>query len=123
MKKKCCWMTKNESDETGPYFLVFSLNTGKYEPEKTPYLDSFQAMGPFLFFTIFSVSSDITFMLNWFKEGFMQHCITFDIRRIFPHIFKQTERIRKKDTHYLFLRGNHIISRGLKMGSRRVFII
>ena len=53
MKKKCCWMTKNESDETDPYFLVFSLNTGKYEPEKTPYLDSFQAMGPFLFLPFF----------------------------------------------------------------------
>ena len=29
---------------SGPYFLVFCANTGKYEPEKTPYLDTFQAV-------------------------------------------------------------------------------
>ena len=28
---------------SGSYFLVFGLNTGKYEPEKTPYLDTFHA--------------------------------------------------------------------------------
>ena len=26
---------------SGPYFVVFSPNTGKYGPVKTPYLDSF----------------------------------------------------------------------------------
>ena len=26
---------------SGPYFSVFSPNTGKYGPEKTPYLDAF----------------------------------------------------------------------------------
>ena len=26
---------------SGPYFSVFSPNTGKYGPEKTPYLDTF----------------------------------------------------------------------------------
>ena len=29
---------------SGPYFPVFSPNTGKYEPEKTPYLDNFHAV-------------------------------------------------------------------------------
>ena len=29
---------------SGPYFAVFGLNTGKYEPEKTPYLDTFHAV-------------------------------------------------------------------------------
>ena len=29
---------------SGPYFLVFCANTGKYEPEKTPYLDTFHAV-------------------------------------------------------------------------------
>ena len=28
---------------SGPYFSVFGLNTGKYGPEKTPYLDTFHA--------------------------------------------------------------------------------
>ena len=27
-----------------PYFPAFGLNTGKYGPEKTPYLDSFHAV-------------------------------------------------------------------------------
>ena len=29
---------------SNPYFLVFGLNTGKYGPEKTPHLDTFQAV-------------------------------------------------------------------------------
>ena len=29
---------------SGPYFPVFSLNTGKYGPEKTPYLDTLHAV-------------------------------------------------------------------------------
>ena len=29
---------------SGPYFPVFSSNAGKYEPEKTPHLDIFQAL-------------------------------------------------------------------------------
>ena len=28
----------------GPYFPVFSPNTGKYGPEETPYLETFHAM-------------------------------------------------------------------------------
>ena len=29
---------------SGPYFPVFGLNTGKYGPEITPYLDTFHAV-------------------------------------------------------------------------------
>ena len=29
---------------SGPYFSVFGLNTGKYGPEKAPYLDTFHAV-------------------------------------------------------------------------------
>ena len=29
---------------TGPYFSVFSPNTGKYRPEITPYIDTFHAV-------------------------------------------------------------------------------
>ena len=29
---------------SGPYFPVFRLNTGKYGPEKTPYMETFHAM-------------------------------------------------------------------------------
>ena len=28
---------------SGPYFPVFSPNTGKYRPEKNPHLDTFEA--------------------------------------------------------------------------------
>ena len=34
---------------SGPYFPVFGLNTGKYGPEKTPYLDTFHAV-PMIYF-------------------------------------------------------------------------
>ena len=30
---------------SGPLFPVFGQNTGKYGPEKTPYLDNFHAVG------------------------------------------------------------------------------
>ena len=29
---------------SGPYFPIFGLNTGKYGPEITPYLDTFHAV-------------------------------------------------------------------------------
>ena len=29
---------------SGPYFPLFSPNTGKYGPEKTPYLDTFHTV-------------------------------------------------------------------------------
>ena len=29
---------------SGPYFPVFGLNTGKYGPKATPYLDTFHAV-------------------------------------------------------------------------------
>ena len=32
---------------SGQYFPVFGLNTGKYGPEKTPYLDTFHAVKDF----------------------------------------------------------------------------
>ena len=31
---------------SGPYFLVFGLNAGKYGPEITPYLGTFHAVNP-----------------------------------------------------------------------------
>ena len=34
---------------SGPYFPLFGLNTGKYGPEVTPYLDTFHPVG-FCFF-------------------------------------------------------------------------
>ena len=35
------WKMSKYGVISGSYFPVFGLNTGKYGPEKTPYLDSF----------------------------------------------------------------------------------
>ena len=45
-KKATKWREKCSNTEffSGPHFPVFGLNTGKYEPEKTLYLDSFHSM-------------------------------------------------------------------------------
>ena len=37
-------MSSKCRDFSGPCFLVFGLNTGKYGPEKAPYLDTFHAV-------------------------------------------------------------------------------
>ena len=36
---------------SGPHFSVFGLNTGKYGPENTPYLDTFHAVKQFIIFS------------------------------------------------------------------------
>ena len=38
------WKVSKYGDISGPYFPVFSPNTGKYGPEITPYLDTFHAV-------------------------------------------------------------------------------
>ena len=38
------WKLSKYAGFSGPYFPVFSLNTGKYGPEKSPSLDTFHAM-------------------------------------------------------------------------------
>ena len=42
-----------------PYLSVFSPNTGKYQPEKTPYLDTFHAM---------------SYSYNFIKKRFWRRC-------------------------------------------------
>ena len=38
------WKVSKYGVISGPYFPVFELNTGKYGPEITPYLDTFHAV-------------------------------------------------------------------------------
>ena len=38
------WKVSKYEVFSGPYFAVFGLNTGKYRPEKTSYLDTFHAV-------------------------------------------------------------------------------
>ena len=40
------WKMSKYGVFSGPYFPVFSPNTGKYGPEKTLYLDTFHAANP-----------------------------------------------------------------------------
>ena len=48
--KTCtAWNSVQYGVISGPYFPVFGLNTGKYGPEITPYLDTFHAVLCFLF--------------------------------------------------------------------------
>ena len=43
-KDNTAWKVSTYGVISGPYFPVFGLNTGKYGPEITPYLDTFQAV-------------------------------------------------------------------------------
>ena len=47
-KRNCsintAWKVSKYGVFSGPYLPVFSLNTGKYGPEKTPYLGTFHAV-------------------------------------------------------------------------------
>ena len=38
------WKVSKSGVIVGPYFPAFWLNTGKYGPEKAPYLDTFYAV-------------------------------------------------------------------------------
>ena len=55
VNKDTAWKVSKYGVFSGPYFLVipvFSLNTGKYGTEKTPYLDNFHTVGVIAFFQI-----------------------------------------------------------------------
>ena len=43
-RKITTWKVSKYRIFSGPYFPVFILNTGKYGPEKTPYLNTFYAV-------------------------------------------------------------------------------
>ena len=59
------WKVPKYGVFSGLYFPVFSPNTGKYGPEKYPYLDTFHAVyGDKKFFDGFGCSSDRAFNKN-----------------------------------------------------------
>ena len=45
------WKVSKHGLFSGPHFLLFGLNIGKYEPEKTPRFDTFYAMWQLLAIT------------------------------------------------------------------------
>ena len=64
------WNVSKYGVFSGSYFPVFSPNTGKYTPEKTPYLDTFHEVEKEQFG--FSLSSTQYYQLN---EGKSSRCI------------------------------------------------
>ena len=68
------WKVSKYGVISGPYFSVFGLNTGKYGPEITPYLDTFHASNKILNFVkyveIESCSINKTFLLEKFTNIF-----------------------------------------------------
>ena len=53
---------------SGPYFPVFSLNTGKYGPGKTPHLDPFHAVKDY-FNRLFQEQIGLVSVLDTSTEG------------------------------------------------------
>ena len=49
MEPITAWKVSKYGVFSGPYFLVFGLNTGKYGQEKAPYLDTFHAVNQTVF--------------------------------------------------------------------------
>ena len=64
---------------SGPYFPVFSPNTGKYGPEKTPYLDTFHAVSLVA----------IVLCNTYFTHSFLVHIQRKDFDPEFFHSAKQ----------------------------------
>ena len=64
-------------DFSGPYFNVFGMNTGKYGPEKSPYLDTFHAvLIKFIYVYVFMHWSWqsycfvlLCFEIKWWEQG------------------------------------------------------
>ena len=55
---------------SGPYFPEFSPNTGKYGPEKAPYLDTFHAVDYF-------ISKNLTLLKKNLTSTFFFDFLTF----------------------------------------------
>ena len=81
---------------SGPYFLVFSQNTGKYGPEKTPYFDTFHAVYLFLPVSIkYNRKSKNLLTNNIFEDGLiLGMCTEHKTRFFFNTFFSKWEKIR-----------------------------
>ena len=47
---------------SGPYFPLFGLNTGKYRPEKSPYLNTFHAVTRQRFVVMNNIAGNYLYM-------------------------------------------------------------
>ena len=66
MAGRKCWINGVMVNRTeyGEYLFVFSPNTGKYGPEKTPHLDTFHAVTNFLFLSKANLLSSVIYEIE-----------------------------------------------------------
>ena len=71
VEKKTAWKVSKYEVFSGPYFPVFGLNTGKYGPGKTPYLDTFHVLvlRKILETIHFLSRQPLLFCGNWSKDS------------------------------------------------------
>ena len=60
------WKVSKYGVISGPHFSVFSPNAGKYEPEITPYLNTFHAVAGRI--SSFGVAHEETYIQNFYTE-------------------------------------------------------
>ena len=80
-----------------PYFSIFSLSTGKYGPEKTPYLDTFYTVHGLKLWSNFRW----VFLYVWRNQFVIKVnlCIIWQVRRgIISHLFIAVSGMKKLDT-------------------------
>ena len=80
------WKVSKFEAFSGPYFPAFGLNTGKYGPEKTPYLDTFHAIKVYnsanisiLDKQMFCINSTkiVTSWVTWWTLLFSKSCFKY----------------------------------------------
>ena len=69
------------------FWSVFTPNTGKYRPEKTPYLDTFQAVK--------SPMKLCSFLINSFE------CLIYQLYHTLLKLFKKMEGVSKLELYIL----------------------
>ena len=97
------WQVSKYGAFSDPYFPVFSPNTGKYGPEKTPYLDTFHTL--FVFYLFKKEGDNVRAVLT--RKLLWHHCIDI-ILGLEPYFFMHSCYL-KKLWHYLTDVSSYII--------------
>ena len=69
----------------GPYFPIFGLNTGKYGPEKTPYLDTFHATSTYITKRWISSEFSVLTLEDLIKKDYQYNSMIFDKKDTSQH--------------------------------------
>ena len=90
------WKVSTYGVFSGPYFPVLGLNTVKYGPKKTPYLNTFYILAVLKILQILQekTSDSVTFskshLTNWLKKDSMAVIFLWILGKVAEHFF--TER-------------------------------